>query len=73
MNYPQFRAYRNHKNYFCIFSETQWEEKQRVGTKILVTRKEAKVLPDRFFIQDILNNVNGNVITVTEEDYQNLK
>lgn len=73
MKFPQYRAYKNLKNYFCFYSETEWEEIQILGSKIIVNKKAAEILPDRFFVRDLLINENGFALVISAEEYERVK
>lgn len=67
--FPQYRKYKNNLSYFKIISETQFEELKTTGNKIDFYEFEAKILPDRNFIQDMLNNTNDYWKEISESEY----
>lgn len=64
--------YRNGKSYFKIFSGSEFEEVQLIGTKKIVQRHQAKILPDRNFIYDLLLNYEDFAVESSEEEYAKL-
>lgn len=73
MEFPQFRKYSNNKSYFKILSQTQWEELQIVGKKVLVHQMEVKILPDRNFMMDMMSNEGNRWVIIDEKEYEDLK
>ncbi len=62
--------YLNGKSYFKIHSLSAFEEVQLIGTKKIITLHEAKILPDRNFIADLLINYATFAVVVGEEEYE---
>lgn len=54
MKFPQYRKYKNGFSYFKIESTSHFTEYKTLGSKIEVYHFEAKILPDRNFISDML-------------------
>jgi hypothetical protein len=69
ISYPQYRKYRNGKNYFKVISVSELEEIQFVGSKCFVHRLEAKILPDRNFIHDLIFDFSENALEIPEKEY----
>jgi hypothetical protein len=67
--FPTYRKYRNHKNFFKIISETEFDEISFIGSKAIVTKHHAKILPDRNLISDLLNDENVAELS-SEEEYE---
>lgn len=67
--FPIFRKYNNNNNYFKIISNSQFEELIIIGKKYVITNKNAAILPDRNFIQDMIVNENGTWLEIFEEEY----
>ncbi len=72
MTFPQYRKYTNNKSYFKIISNTQWEEKQLLGSKVILNSFEAKILPDRNFLNDMLTNYGNHWIVIDEVEYNSI-
>ena len=54
--FPTYRKYKNNKNYFKIISNHEFDEISFIGSKPIVTKHIAKILPDRNFISDLIND-----------------
>ncbi|MFL5754517.1 MAG: hypothetical protein ACJ76F_13980 [Bacteroidia bacterium] len=72
IKFPQYRAYKNGKSYFKILSALEFEEIQLIGSKKIVTRHNAKILPDHNFVYDLLLNYSDFAEEVSEETYAQL-
>lgn len=72
MNFPQYRKYLNGKSYFKIISLQQAEELKISSTFYEMHTIEAKILPDRNFIMDLLQNFATFAITIDEKEYTNM-
>lgn len=71
MEFPQYRKYKNNKHFFKITSYSEFEEIHFIGTKTLVTKHHAKILPDRNLIQDLLHDVGKTCEMSSEDEYKN--
>lgn len=69
IHFPQYRKYKNNRHFFKITGTTEFEEISFIGTKKLVTRHTAKILPDRNLIHDLLHEPDIADV-ITEEEYQ---
>ena len=56
--------------WFQIHSEELFEELQFIGSKYQLSTIKAKIYPDRLFIQDMLNNVEGRWEVVDAESWK---
>lgn len=56
--FPAYRKYKNNKNFFKIINENEFEEISFIGSKVIVTKHLAKILPDRNLIADLLYDSN---------------
>jgi len=72
IQFPQFRKYKNNKHFFKIINSEEFEEISFIGKKKLVVRHKAKILPDRNFMYDLLNDTpnTAEVIQAQEYEYQ---
>ncbi len=68
-NFPQYRKYKNNKHFFKIYSESEFDEISFIGTKAIITKHQAKILPDRNFISDLLNDFETTCEFSNEEEY----
>tara|TARA_R110000868_G_C10598184_1_gene740234 strand:+ start:376 stop:609 length:234 start_codon:yes stop_codon:yes gene_type:complete len=55
MKFPQYRRYKNKLSYFRINSLEDFEEFKLNGKKVEHYHIQAKILPDRNYIQDLLS------------------
>jgi hypothetical protein len=69
-NFPVFLKNQNDQNYYCILSESHFWEWQRIGTKGMLLEIHAHTLPDRWVIQDLLQNTSGNICPSDETEWQ---
>lgn len=69
IRFPQYRKYSNNRHFFKIVSATEFEEISFIGSKKIVTQHQAKILPDRNLILDLLQDPSV-AETITEEEYQ---
>jgi len=67
MNYPVYRKYKNNKSFFKIINENEFEEISFIGKKTIVTKHQAKILPDRNLIADLLQDRNIADVSNQEE------
>ncbi|MES2762481.1 MAG: hypothetical protein V4677_09745 [Bacteroidota bacterium] len=70
MEFPQYRKYKNNKHFFKIINESEFDEISFIGQKAGVVKHIAKILPDRNFISDLLNDVGNTAELSTEEEYE---
>jgi hypothetical protein len=69
MEFPTYRKYKNNRNFFKIINENEFEEISFIGSKVVVTKHLAKILPDRNLIADLLNDSNVAEKS-TKEEYE---
>jgi len=69
IEFPQYRKYNNNKSFFKIISESEFEEISVLGGYYILTSYTAKILPDRNFIKDMLDNKDSHWIIIGENDY----
>lgn len=69
--FPQYRKYKNNKHFFKIISHEVFEEISFIGNKPIIHTITAKILPDRNFIADLLNDVGNTAEMSTAEEYTN--
>lgn len=70
--FPLYRKYKNNKNFFKIISENEFEELSIIGLKLIIKKHQAKILPDRNFIFDLIENSDSLFLNSSEEEYNNL-
>lgn len=67
--FPAYRKYKNNKHFFKIINENEFEEISFIGSKLIVTKHLAKILPDRNLIADLLYDSNI-ADQSTQEEYE---
>lgn len=70
MTFPAYRKYKNNKHFFKIISSTEFEEISFIGSKPVVTKHLARILPDRNLIADLLHDVGNTAELSTKEEYE---
>ncbi len=68
VDFPYFRKYKNNKTFFKIISDTEFDEISFIGNKKIIQTIQAKVLPDRNFISDLINDLSF-CETISQEEY----
>ncbi|MEM9022172.1 MAG: hypothetical protein AAGB22_00425 [Bacteroidota bacterium] len=68
--FPIYRKYTNNKSYFKIHSPEAFDELQLLGKRCTVHHFEAKIHPDRMYIQDMIANTQGNWEAITAAEYE---
>ena len=71
-NFPVFLKNQNELNYYCILSPSHLLEWQRIGSKGVLVEMHAHTMPDRWMIQDLLNNTFGNIITSDASEWRRI-
>jgi hypothetical protein len=72
IKFPVYRKYKNNKNYFKIMSPALFEEIRLIGSKKTIMRTEAKLLPEKIFVQDLLFNYQSMADEIGEEEYNSV-
>ncbi|MCB0396087.1 MAG: hypothetical protein KDD36_05515 [Flavobacteriales bacterium] len=70
--FPVYRCYSNHKHWFRIRSETQFDEITITGDKHTLSTFTARTYPDRVLIQDLIHNTHHNCLEVSEASFNEL-
>lgn len=68
--FPTYRKYKNNKHFFKIINESEFDEISFIGNKAMVVKHIAKILPDRNFIADLLNDIGNTCEIATKEEYE---
>ena len=69
MNFPQYRMLINEKVIYKIIDDRNFEEKQRLGSKVFHFKMEAKQYPELLKIQDLLNCNDQIYLIIDEKDW----
>jgi len=68
-SFPLYRKYINNKSYFKVLSPSVFEEVQVTGRFYTEHRFEAKILPDRNFIADMIAAEGPSWEEISEEEF----
>lgn len=71
--FPLYRKYPNNKSYFKVFDASSFEEIQVLGANYWIYSFVAKILPDRNFIQDMIEMERGGWVEISAEEYDRFK
>jgi hypothetical protein len=69
INFPVYRKYKNNKSFFKILGPGLFEEIQFVGTKKFVKRVEARLYPEKMFVQDLIHDFGERALEISENEY----
>lgn len=69
MVFPQYRKYKNNKHFFKIISNSEFDEIHFIGTRTIITKHYAKILPDRNLIHDLLHDVGKTCELSNAEEF----
>lgn len=69
MKFPQYRKYKNGLSYFKIINTSQFTEYKTLGSKLDEFNFEAKILPDRNYISDMLTNYETHWDFIEEAEF----
>lgn len=69
-SFPIYRRYSNNKSWFKVLADDAFEEIQVMGPYYSIHHFQAKILPDRNFIADMIALEGNSWEEVTEADYQ---
>lgn len=72
-NFPLYRKYPNNKSYFKVLSPQIFEEVQVVGKYYRIEQFEAKILPDRNLIGDMIDLTQGHWVEIDKSEFDNFK
>lgn len=70
--FPQYRKYKNESSWFRIRDAEHFEEIKRIGDHYYYFRFDAKILPDRNFIQDLLYHYHESCLVPEAEEFERL-
>ncbi len=70
MEYPIYRKYYNNKSYFKVLGPSSFVEVQVLGRYYSEHHFEAKILPDRNYIADMIAMAGGGWEEITAAEYE---
>lgn len=68
--FPKYRKYVNGQSFFKIISNNAFEEVKKVGSKFILYKVDAKIYPDKVYIQDMLKMSGDIWQEITPEEYK---
>lgn len=71
--FPIYRKYINNKSYFKVFDSESFEEIQVLGSNYWIYEFKAKILPDRYFIKDLIEMEGDSWVEISAEAYNDFK
>ena len=71
MNFPVYKKYTNKLSFFKVTSPDSFEEIKITGNYYSIITIQAKILPERNFIEDLLKNEQGNWVEISAKEYDN--
>lgn len=72
MHFPQYRKYPHNKTFFKIISFEEFEEIQINSRGIERFHFVARILPDRNYIMDLLDNRDKNWVVIDQVEYEQI-
>lgn len=72
MEFPQYRKYKNNLSYFKIHGLEHFTEYKKFGSAWEKIEIVAKILPDRNYIADMLNDYEQYWDKIEEEDFEKI-
>ncbi len=69
MEFPQYRKYKNNHSFFKIESDTRFIEYKLLGSKVERYSFEAKILPDRNYLNDMLYSFENHWDKMNEKEW----
>jgi len=68
--FPKYRKYAHQKTYYKVESEKRMLELSLLGSKYREQIVEAKILPDRNFISDVIQNEGDFLIAISADEFE---
>lgn len=70
MDFPMYRKYADGSALFEIISEVEFRELKKIGSAFEIHRINAKILPERNYIADLINNNGGHYVEISKEEFE---
>jgi len=67
--FPIYRKYPNNKTYYKVHSHSLLTEIKIMGSTYFINSIEAKIMPDRNLIADIIANENNFLVAIEAGEY----
>jgi hypothetical protein len=69
VEYPIYRKSLSEKSFYAVIAEDHCIEIQLVGSRRMRHDIHARILPDRLFIQDLIDCAEGHYVAVSAEEF----
>lgn len=73
VDFPVFRKYHNNSSFFKILSSEKFEEVKKLPDGYTLFVFNAKILPDRNYIQDMLYDYHLHWEVIEKEEFELMK
>lgn len=70
--FPQYRKYKNNASYFIIHNNNSFTEFKKEGEGYKAYHFEAKILPDRNYIADMLYDFKDYWEEINEDEFNSI-
>jgi hypothetical protein len=70
--FPTYLKYKQHQTYFKINSLEQFLELRILGNFFNLTKHDAKILPDRVFIADLLDDKGERLELISKYEFDDV-
>jgi hypothetical protein len=68
--FPVYRQYKNGLSWFGFLIADHFTEVRKIGSKYISSVHEAKILPDRNFIHDLVLDYDAFAVEILEEEFE---
>ena len=68
--FPIYLKYKQHQTYFKIISLSEFQELRLLGNYFNLSNHVAKILPDRNFIADLLEDNGERLESITSSEFE---
>ena len=69
-SFPQFRKYTNGASFFRVDSPEHFDELKKMPSGFVQYSFQARILPDRNYIMDMLNCDSNYWVKISKSDYE---
>jgi len=69
MSFPIYRKYSTGSAFFEVLSKVEFRELKIVGAHYELHHIRAKILPERVYIEDLINNPTGNYVDSSRDEF----
>lgn len=72
MKFPVYRKLSGGQKYYCILSESEWEEAYFLGNRLIQSRHQVSTFVDRNHLQDLLDETSDHVVSSSEDEWKQI-